>query len=61
MKKLMIILLVVLVLVGCGNRELTSESDYNSLISYIMKNQKKESPELYSACERVLPQIAEKG
>lgn len=61
MKKLFVVILAVLVLAGCGNRELTSESDYNSYISYIMKNQKKESPELYSACERVLPQIAEKG
>ena len=61
MKKVLIVLLAMLVLAGCGNRELTSESDYNSYISYIMKNQKKESPELYSACERVLPQIAERG
>jgi len=61
MKKVFLVILAVLVLAGCGNRELTSESDYNSYISFIMKNQKKESPELYSACERILPQIAEKG
>ena len=60
MKKLSAILLVVFILVGCGNRELTQEFDYDSAISYILKNQKKESIEVYNACEQILPQIIEK-
>jgi peroxiredoxin len=61
MKKLTIVLSVLLLLTACSNHELTSEPDYADLISFIMKNQKKESVELYAACEKVLPQIAEKG
>ena len=61
MKHFWIMGLVFLLLVGCGNRELSTEPDYDSLISFIMKNHKKESIELYTACEQVLPEIIEKG
>jgi len=61
MKHLLTIGLVLLLLAGCGNRELSTEPDYDGLVSFIMKNQKKESPELYAACEQVLPQSIEKG
>jgi len=61
MKHFLTVGLVLLLLVGCGNRELSTEPDYDSLISFIMKNQKKESTELYTACEQALPEIIEKG
>ncbi|MEA2077024.1 MAG: TlpA disulfide reductase family protein [Candidatus Marinimicrobia bacterium] len=61
MKHFIGIFLVVLLLAGCVSRELSTEPDYDSIISYIMKNQKKESAELYTACEQVLPEIIQKG
>ncbi len=61
MKSFLSIFLVVLFLAGCGNRELNQEQDYDSKISFIMKNQKKESPELYTACEQILPEIIQKN
>ncbi|RKY56352.1 MAG: hypothetical protein DRP93_01555 [Candidatus Neomarinimicrobiota bacterium] len=61
MKHLLTIGLVLLLLVGCSNRELSTEPDYDGLISFIMKNQKKESVELYAACEQALPKSIEKG
>jgi len=61
MKKLFAIVLALVLLIGCGNRELSTEPDYDSMISFIMKNQKKESSELYETCERVLPEIIQRG
>ncbi|MCF7833389.1 MAG: redoxin domain-containing protein [Candidatus Marinimicrobia bacterium] len=61
MKHFLTISLVLLLLVGCGNRELSTESSYDNIISFIMKNQKKESVELYAACEQILPEIIEKA
>jgi thiol-disulfide isomerase/thioredoxin len=61
MKYFLSIFLVVLLLMGCGNRELSQEQDYDSKLSFIMKNQKKESPELYAACEQILPEIIQKN
>ncbi|MCF7833598.1 MAG: redoxin domain-containing protein [Candidatus Marinimicrobia bacterium] len=61
MKKLFVIVLAMILLIGCGNRELSTEPDYDSIISYIVKNQKKESPELYQRCEQVLPEIIQRG
>ncbi|MFA7629406.1 MAG: hypothetical protein WCY99_02000 [Candidatus Neomarinimicrobiota bacterium] len=33
--------------------------NYNQALSFIQKNQKKESPELYQACEKILPLTVE--
>ncbi len=61
MKRLGFILLMILLLVGCGNQELTNELDYDDVVTFIMRNQKKATPEVYEACEQVLPQAIERA
>ncbi len=63
MKQFTIILLLLFVFSGCSNIALKTkpshEFDYNKTLSFIVKNQKKESVELYAACEQMLPIILE--
>ena len=61
MKRLGLFLIVVLVFTACGNKELTQELDYDDVVSYIMKNRKKPTVEIYEACEQILPQALERG
>lgn len=61
MKRLGIGLLAILLLVGCGNKELKQEFNYDDVISFIIRNQKKETVEVYNACEQILPQIIERN
>ncbi|MBN2781300.1 MAG: TlpA family protein disulfide reductase, partial [Candidatus Marinimicrobia bacterium] len=65
MKRSVLLLLVIaLILSACGSSELQKktpgEFDYDKTLSFIQKNQKKESPELYLACEQILPLTIER-
>lgn len=61
MKKISIALLVVLFFVGCSNRELSRDSEYNNAILSILKSQKKPSIEVYDLCEKILPEIVKRN
>ncbi|MDD3716211.1 MAG: TlpA disulfide reductase family protein [Candidatus Marinimicrobia bacterium] len=57
------LLILVFVLSSCTSTLVKEKSpgdmSYNQAMSFIQKNQKKESPELYQACEKVLPLTVE--
>lgn len=64
-KTFLLITTIIFLLISCGKDLLEDKSpedmNYNQALSYIMKNQKKASPELYAACEKVLPAAVEDG
>lgn len=66
MKKVLLFMLPIIVfLASCGKGLLqdktSKDMNYHQSLSFIMKNQKKESPELYKACEQILPLAVENG
>lgn len=64
-KTFLFIFVFILLLASCGKDLVEDKSpedmNYNQALTYIMKNQKKDSPELYAACEKVLPAALENG
>ncbi|MBW6458543.1 MAG: TlpA family protein disulfide reductase [FCB group bacterium] len=62
MKRGMIFLFIFLFMVqGCGHlstpKKDADEFNYDNVLTFIMRNQKRESEELYTACEQILPLI----
>ncbi len=62
MKRGAIYLFILLFIIsGCGHltdsRKDPEEFNYDNVLSFILRNQKRESEELYTACEQILPVI----
>ncbi|MFO7840596.1 MAG: redoxin domain-containing protein [Fidelibacterota bacterium] len=57
MKYFSLFLIVILIISGCAvlTKDAAEGFDYQKSLSFILKNQDQESPELYSACEEILP------